>query len=221
VRELTIDLAVARPACAESARALLRAVDGMSELELLDASRCRGWTRLDVVVHLVGGWHELLGGLVSPVDVAPTVDAASYWRAFADDFHEDDPVPALMAQRRRTSAYARPAAAREHLRDVGAAVLRGIDAMPGRRCLWQGQVFEPGDFLTVWAVEHAVHHLDLLSEEPVPADGLRLARRTVEALLGESFSESWSDTTATLVGTGREPVPDDAAHLASRLPALG
>jgi len=218
---LTIDLAAARPACAESTRALLRAVDGMSELELLDPSRCRGWTRLDVVVHLVGGWHEMLGGLVSPVDASPTVDSASYWRAFADEFHDDDPVPTLMAQRRRTAAYARPSAALEQLHDVGAAVLRGIDAMADRRCLWQGHVFEPGDFLTVWAVEHVVHHFDLLSEEPPPADGVRLARRTVEALLGETLPESWSDATATLVGTGRETVPDDAAHLASRLPALG
>ena len=218
--ELTIVPAAARPACAESVRALLRAVDGMSELELLDVSRCRGWTRLDVVVHLVGGWHEMLGGLVSPVDGPPTVDSASYWTAFADAFVDDDPVPTLMAQRRRTAAYARPAAAVEQLRDVGAAVLRGIDAMPDRRCLWQGHVFEPGDFLTVWAVEHVVHHLDLLSEEQPPSDGLRLARRTVEALLGEPLPASWSDTTATLVGTGREAVPDDALHLASRLPVL-
>lgn len=217
---LTVDPTAARPACAESVRALLRAVEGLSELELLDPSRCRGWTRLDVVVHLVGGWHEMLGGLVSPVDASPTVDSASYWTAFADAFVDDDPVPTLMAQRRRTAAYARPRAAVEQLRDVGAVVLRGIDAMPDRRCLWQGQVFEPGDFLTVWAVEHVVHHLDLLSEEQPPADGLRLARRTVEALLGEPMPASWSDMTATLVGTGREAVPEEAAHLGSRLPVL-
>jgi uncharacterized protein (TIGR03083 family) len=219
--ELSIDLATARAACAESVRALLRTVDGMSELELLDASRCRGWTRLDVVVHLVGGWHEMLGGLVSPVDDTPTVDSASYWTAFTDEFHDDDPVPTLMAQRRRTAAYERPASACEQLRDVGAAVLRGIDAMPDRRCLWQGHVFDPGDFLTVWVVEHVVHHLDLLSQERPPADGLRLARRTIEALVDEPLPGSWSDVTATLVGTGRESVPGEAAHLASRLPALG
>jgi hypothetical protein len=217
---LTIDPTAARPACAESVRALLRAVDGMSELELLDASRCRGWTRLDVVVHLVGGWQEMLAGMVSPVDGAPTVDSASYWTAFADAFVGDDPVPTLMAQRRRTAAYGRPSAAVEQLGDVGAAVLRGIDAMPDRRLLWQGQVFDPGDFLTVWAVEHVVHHLDLLSEEQPPADGLRLARRTVEALLGEPLPASWSDTDATLVGAGREAVPEEAAHLSSRLPVL-
>jgi uncharacterized protein (TIGR03083 family) len=220
---LSIGLSTARPACAESVRALLRAVEGMNELELLDASRCRGWTRLDVVVHLVGGWHEMLGGLVSPVDAPSTVDSASYWTAFAGD-QDDDPVATLMAQRRRTAAYARPAAAVEQLRDVGAAVLRGIGAMPDRRCLWQGHVFEPGDFLTVWAVEHVVHHLDLRSEEQPPADGLQLARRTVEALVSDPLPASWSDTTATLVGTGREavpgPFPDGAAHLASRLPVL-
>jgi uncharacterized protein (TIGR03083 family) len=219
---LTVDLAIARRACTASLTALLDAVDGLSELELLDASRCRGWTRLDVVVHLVGGCSELMQGLLTPVDDAPTVDSASYWTAFADQYHDDDPVPALMFQRRRTAAYDRPATAREHLREVGAAALRGIQVMPDRHRRWDRQVFTAGDFLTVWVVEHVVHHLDLLgAEPPPPSQGLALARRTVEALLGEPLPGSWSDETATLVGTGRVPPPDDAAHLASRLPVLG
>jgi Mycothiol maleylpyruvate isomerase N-terminal domain len=216
---LSIDLETARPACVASVRALLDAVDGIAELELLAASRCRGWTRLDVVVHVIGGWHEMLGGLVSPVDASPTVDSATYWTAFADELGDDEPVLTLMAQRRRTAAYARPAAACEQLRDVGGAVLRGIEAMPDRRCLWQGHVFEPGDFLTIWAVEHVVHHLDLLAGQP-PADGLRLARRSVEALLEEPLPEAWSDQTATLVGTGRLAPPVEVAHLVERLPVL-
>src|SRR5687767_7765505 len=117
--ELTVTLDDARRPCLDTVRGFLRAVDGLSEYDLLGSSRCHGWTRLDVVVHVVGGWQEMLGGLVSPVDDAPSVDAASYWPAFADEYGDEDPVATLMLQRRRTAAYARPAAACAQLEDVG------------------------------------------------------------------------------------------------------
>lgn len=112
---LHVALEDGRVACAESITAFVQAVEGFDELELLDASRCRGWSRLDVVVHVIAGWQEMLQGLVSRVDDEPTVDAASYWPAFAAQFATDDPVPTLMSQRRRTSAYPRPASATAEL----------------------------------------------------------------------------------------------------------
>jgi hypothetical protein len=131
---LTVALDAGRAACADSAAAFLRAVDGMREYELLGASRCHGWTRLDVVTHMIAGWHEMLEGLVSPVDSEASVDAASYWSTFATEYATDDPVPTLMSQRRRTAAYARPASAIGQLHDVGEATLRGIDSFDGRPC---------------------------------------------------------------------------------------
>ena len=73
----TAALGAGRAACSESIRAFRHAVDGLSEFELLDASRCHGWTRLDVMVHAIAGWPDMLGGLVSLAESAPTVDAAS------------------------------------------------------------------------------------------------------------------------------------------------
>ena len=218
---LSVALEDGRVACADSIAGFLRAVDGLSEYDLLDVSRCHGWTRLDVVVHVIGGWEEMLRGVVSRVDSAPTVDAASYWTAFAAEFATDDPVPVLMSQRRRTAAWARPAAATAELHDIGAALQRGVSLVADTPCLWQGHVFAAGDFLAVWAVEHVVHQLDLRSEAPPPASALRLARATVESLVGEPLPSSWSDLDATLIGTGRVVAPDDSGALASRLPALG
>jgi hypothetical protein len=217
--DLTIDLATARAACHESVTAFLRAVDGFDEMALLGSSRCHGWTRLDVVVHVLGGWQEMLGGFVSPVDGDPTVDAASYWPVFAEE-EAGDPLVTLMAQRRRTGSYSRPGSARDHLHDVADAVLRGIASIADGRYLWQRQVFTAGDFLAIWAVEDAVHHLDLLTEEPVPGSALELARATIEALAGP-FPESWGPEDVVLVGAGRRPVPDGTGTLAARLPALG
>jgi uncharacterized protein (TIGR03083 family) len=215
---LTIPADVGRAECLASLDAFLDAIGGLSEYELFASSRCHGWTRLDVVVHVSAGLQEILSGLVSPAAGPPTVHAASYWRAFAEEFGGEDPVEVLTSQRRRGTAYARPAAAVEQLRDVAAAVERGIDAATDRPCLWQGHVFTTGDFLAVWAVEHVVHHLDLLVPAPPPAGGLALARATVEALLGEALPREWDDETAVLLGAGRLPVPEP---LADRLPVLG
>lgn len=219
--ELSVPLEEGRAACADSIGAFLRAVDGFSEHDLLGASRCHGWVRLDVVTHVVAGWQEMLGGMVSPVEDAPSVDAASYWPAFASEYETGDPVPGLMSQRRRTAAYARPSSATAQMRDVAEALLRGIGAFQDGRYLWQGHVFTAGDFLAVWAVENVVHQLDLLSDEPVPPDGLTLARKTIEALVGEPLPTAWDDRSATLIGTGRMAVPPGAGSLAAWLPALG
>jgi hypothetical protein len=217
---LTVDLERGRRAFAESVESFVRAVDGFDEYALLGSSRCHGWTRLDAVVHVIAGWTEMLGGLVSVVDTEPTVDAASYWPAFAAEY-AGDPLPPLLAQRRRTTAYARPASAVEQLHDVAAAMLRGAEGVRDVRYLWQAHVFEPGDFLAIWAVEDVIHHLDLLSQEPPPADALELARSTVEALAGATFPEAWAAQDVVLVGTGRLPVPDGLGALGDRLPVLG
>jgi uncharacterized protein (TIGR03083 family) len=219
--DLAVDVVAGRSACSESVGAFGRAVDAFSEYELLGASRCVGWTRLDVVVHVLAGWQEMLGGMVSIVDAELTVDAASYWSAFAAAFGSEDPVTSLMSQRRRTGLYARPASAVEHLADVGAALVRGIAGLPEAHFLWQGQVFTAGDYLAVWAVENVVHHLDLLSDEPAPPDALSLARATIEALLGETLPSSCTDADATLIGSGRSAVPAELESIAARLPVLG
>jgi hypothetical protein len=218
---LAIGLGAGRIACVESIDAFVRAAESQGEYELLGASRCHGWSRLDVVVHVIGGWQEMLGGLVSPTEAEPSVDAASYWPAFAREYATDDPVPVVMSQRRRTAAYARPAAATAQLRDVAAAVRRGAISLQSGRYLWQGHVFAAGDFLAIWAVENVVHHLDLLSDISAPSGALGLARATIEALVGQPLPATWADMDAVLIGTGRTPVPADAGGIAARLPALG
>lgn len=218
---LSVALEDARAACEDSIDAFCAAADSFSEYELLGASRCHGWSHLDVVTHVLAGWQEMLSGLVSLVEDEPSVDAATYWTAFAVQYATDDPVPALMFQRRRAVAYARPSAATEHLHEVAEALLRGIRTIRGGHHLWQGHVFTAGDFLAIWAVEDVVHQLDLSSSKPAPSSALKLARLTIEALVGEPLPETWDDLDAVIIGTGRAPVPADAGPLTGRLPALG
>ena len=219
---LTFATEPARAAFVGSVTSFVDAAEAMPEHDLLGASRCHGWTRMDVVVHVLAGWQEMLGGMVSPTPDPPSVDAASYWPAFADEYSGHDPVAALMSQRRRTAAYLRPASALEQLRDVADAVVRGAGSLAEEgRYAWQGHVFTTGDFLAIWAVEDVVHHLDLLAEAPPPPDGMTMARRTVEALVGDALPASWADTDVVLVGTGRRPAPDELAGIRERLPAFG
>lgn len=210
----------ARSAFELSVTAFSAAVTSMSEWDLLASSRCHGWTRMEVIAHVVAGWQEMLEGFVTIVDDDPTVDAASYWTAFADMTSGSDRVEVLMAQRRRAAAYIRPAALVEQMHDVAGAVLSGARTMGARACRWQRQVFEPGDFLAIWAVEDLIHHLDLLVDDPPPDSALALARATLETLATTPLPADWPDEHAVLIGTGRIPVPDDAGPLAARLPLL-
>lgn len=173
-----------------------------------------------MVTHVLAGWQEMLQGMVAAVDEPPTVDAASYWRAFQADYADQDPVLVLISQRRRSLAFSRPKAARDQLSDVASALLRGIDLLSDKNRSWQGHVFSAGDYLAVWAVENAVHQLDLLSGVPVADSALALTRRTIEALVEEKLPADWKDEQAVLIGTGRLPVPDQDG-LREQLPALG
>jgi hypothetical protein len=216
----TVPLGDARVAFDASVTAFSGAVTSLPEWDLLASSRCHGWTRLDLTAHVVAGWQEMLGGFVTLVDDGPTVDAASYWKAFADATSGSDRVEVLMAQRRRAAAYTRPSGLVEQLRDVAGAVLSGSRTMGARACRWQGQVFAPGNFLAIWAVENVVHHLDLLVDDHPPRSGLALARATIETLAAGPLPADWPDEQAVLMGAGRLPVPDDAGTVGARLPVL-
>ena len=218
---MMVDLEQARAACLESIDDFIAEVEGFDAYALLGPSRCHGWTRLDLVVHQIAGWQELLGGLASVVDEEPTVDAASFWTVFADSEHAEDKVLVLIAQRRRTAAYATPAAAVDELRVVGESVKRGVSACADRPMRWLRQNFSAADYLTIWAVENAMHIQDLFPPAPRPSRALKLARATAESLLGEPLPAEWPDVDAVLIATGRVPVPEDAPDLADRLPAFG
>ncbi len=73
-----------------------------------------------------------------------------------------------------------------------------------------------GDFLATWAVELAVHHVDLGREmdvgQPTPT-ALLVTRDTVAALIGAPIPSGISDLDALLIGAGRIPPPADSPAL--------
>ena len=117
------------------------------------------------------------------VDYDPTVDAASYWTAFADVISGSDRVEVLMAQRRRAAAYTRPSAS-----DRSSFGCRGRSAqrlannrqagmpMAGPSVRARGTSSQSGPWRT-WSTIST--YLSIILP---PRRGLALARATIEAL---------------------------------------
>ena len=204
----------------------------LGDAELLAPSRCLGWTVGDVVVHVQLGLQEMFHGLVSATDSDPDRDAASYWQTQPPAAElGDDQFAHIRYVRTLFSALRRPTSLLDQWHDTAAALGRGVGDLAPGVLDFQSYRLTTGDFLASWAVEVAVHHLDLHPDgsplptpEPAP-DALRLARQTVEALLGEALPQPWTDERVVLLGTGRtQPSSAECEHLgnlAAKLPVLG
>ena len=221
-----IDHAAGRDSFIDELALLLEIAGGLSERDLLAASRCRGWTVADVLTHVHLGLQEMLLGIVSPTGARPTVDATTYWSqapSSNDDAASD--TDHVRYVRLVTSAYQRPSGGIRHLTVTGSTVMRAATRSPASNLDFQGHVITTGDFYATWAVELAVHHLDLGLElilEPPDTGALDLARQTVEELAGGPFPPDLSQTDVILIGTGRLPVPLlDQRFAGLTIPAFG
>jgi uncharacterized protein (TIGR03083 family) len=222
-----VDHDEAREAFLSGLDGFVAAVRTLSDLDLMASSRCTGWTVADVVVHVHLGLQEMLLGLVTRTGESPGTDASGYWRSTAPA-DEDDQVAGMRFVRLLGAAYRQPAGAVRHLLPTVAGVRAATASLDPGAVRFQGHVLSTGDFLATWAVEMAVHHLDLgreLTLPPPSRPALRLARLTVEALAGAAAPPDWPDDTTVLLGTGRIP-PDGgqrtaAPALTTAFPVLG
>ena len=89
---LTVALDEVRPLFVEQAGEFLTVCRDHSDLDLLDPSLCRGWSRLDLMVHVRAGLDEMAATAGAYTDRTPDCDAATYWTCHPDD-RDDDPVP--------------------------------------------------------------------------------------------------------------------------------
>lgn len=208
-------------------QAISEVVDGLSDADLVRATGCEGWRVADLVVHLQLGGADLLIALAERTDAAADRDFVSYWQDWPPN------SPATFADLRRTwavaASYATAAGLRRHFADVVSAASNASRAAPAGRVRFQGHVLEVEDLLTTWAVEFALHHLDLLVEidgrqGPRP-EALDLVALTLDRLLGVGHPPWWARLTYLRKGTGRQALDiDDREFLgedASRYPAFG
>ncbi len=206
---------------------LRQIVAGVSDAEIVRATSCEGWSVADLLVHLRLDGEELLRGLTVPCDDPVDRDYVSYWK--------DWPAsgPATFADVRwiwaTAASYATTDSLRSHFDEVMTAAAAVSRVAPGGRVRFQNHVLSIDDLLTMFSVEFAVHHLDLLvavPDRPGPEPGaLALAASTLDGLLGPRHPTSWDQLTYVRKATGRQRL--DAADIAelgadsSRYPAFG
>lgn len=162
-----------------------------------------------MVTHVRLGLEELAAGLLAAAErETATHDAATYWQTQPPGGRG---VDGLLAVRRVAAATRTPRGALGPLDRVSDALLVAVGRLPDRVLAFQGCALTSGDLLATWAVELAVHQLDLGRELDVarPDTGaLAVSRRTVEALLGAPLPVA-DDADAVLLGTGRRATTDD------------
>jgi hypothetical protein len=175
-----------RVAFLEALDHFLGAVEPLDDHALLGASRCWGWTVVDVVTHVRLGLEEVAACLLSAgaSSAVPHLDAATYWLAHppADPAEE---LAGLLAIRRVASATRAPSTSVTLLRQVTRGLRWTVGRLPEGVVELQGGVLATGDLYATWAVELAVHQLDLARDvdvAPPTTVALGLARRTVDAL---------------------------------------
>lgn len=116
------------PALACQIEPFLAAADAFNDLDLLDPSLCRGWSRLDLVVHVCAGLEEMAAERLLGASHRQTpMRRRTGGRTRARDA---DPVDGILWLRRVASAYRRPRHALEHLKDVAVGVINTIHVMP-------------------------------------------------------------------------------------------
>ncbi|MFW6691027.1 maleylpyruvate isomerase N-terminal domain-containing protein [Streptomyces sp. MAR4 CNX-425] len=205
--------------------ALRAAVADLADEDFARPSGCAGWLVRDLVCHLVIDAQDVLITLVTPADGEPTADAAGYWHVSDEPPTGADPLDALTV--RLAAAYGDPALLKFHLDDVGSAAGRAAGlADPARRVATQDMVLTAGDYLAAYVLEWTLHHLDLTAHLPhvpgPPAAGLAASRALLAEIAGGAVPESFTDTDALLVGTGRRaPTAAERAALgpaAAKLP---
>lgn len=164
----------------------LAAVEPLDDHAFLGATRCWGWSVVDVVTHVRLGLEEVAVSLLTAgaSSAAPDRDAATYWLAGPPGDGADE-VAGIVAVRRVASATRAPSTSVTLLRQVTTGVRWSVQRLPEGVVELQGGVLTTGDLFATWAVELAVHQLDLAREVDVAApatEALDLARRTVDAL---------------------------------------
>lgn len=200
----TVPLSEARSAFLAELDGFHATVSTLDDHALLGPSHAYGWSRLDCVIHVRMGLQELLAGTSARTDVAPDVDAASYWSTWEADADEDV-VPGILMTRRTACAYTRPTHAYEHLHQVVMGLRQTVPTMPDAPVQFQGHAITAGDLLATWAVELVVHHHDVNAPRGPAAlspAALAIGRRTVQALRNNSI-DGGDDLSVLLAGFGR------------------
>jgi uncharacterized protein (TIGR03083 family) len=223
-----IECGRARAAVVASYRALTDDVGKLDEDGLARPSGCRGWSRADLLFHVLLDAQRALVTFATPAAGEPDADFVSYWAPFRPGAEGYDAHARFV--RRVASSYRSDLVIAGQWAETAAAAARAAATLPAdANVATQGHVLVAGDFLATLAVEATIHHLDLKAGDESLAGpsgpGLAVVRETLDGALGQPVPVGWDDVDYALKATGRaELSAGDRAGLgvlAARFPLLG
>jgi uncharacterized protein (TIGR03083 family) len=217
----------ARAAMVASYQAVTDDVGEFDEDELARPSRCRGWSRGDLLFHMLLDAQRALVTFATPANGEPDVDFISYWAPFRPGTEGYDEHARFV--RRVASSYRSDLVIAAQWAETAAAAAHASGLPADITVATQGHVLFVPDFLATLAVEATIHHLDLATGDGSLAGpsgpGLAVTRETLDGLLGQRVPADWDDVSYVLKATGRAELTDsDGASLgalAARFPLLG
>jgi uncharacterized protein (TIGR03083 family) len=175
---------------AASYRAVTSDVERLDEEELARPSRCLGWTRADLLYHILLDAQRALITFASPATQTPDVDFVSYWAPFRPGA-AGYAVHARFV-RRSAAAYRSDLVIAAQWKETAAAAAHAATALAAdAKIATQGHVLTAGDFLATLVVEVTIHHLDLVVGDQGLAGpsgpGLAVARYTFDGISDNRF----------------------------------
>jgi uncharacterized protein (TIGR03083 family) len=151
----------------------------LTEEDLARPSACLGWTRADLLYHLLLDAQRALVTLATPSAAPADVDFVSYWAPFRPGAEGYDAHARFV--RRMAAAYRSDLMIVTLWTETAAAAVHAASTLAeDTKVATQGHVLAAADFLATLAVEATVHHLDLVAADPAlagPSDpGLAVTR---------------------------------------------
>jgi uncharacterized protein (TIGR03083 family) len=216
----SIDAGRTQQAMAAAYQAVTADLDRLTEPELARPSGCLGWTRADLLFHLLLDAQRALVTVATPAVGSADTDFVSYWTPFRPGAEGYDEHARFV--RRGAAAYRSDLSIVARWTETAPAAVRAAAALPPAAVVaTQGHVLAAGDFLATLAVEATVHHLDLVAGDQALAGpsglGLAVTRETLDGLLGPPAVAGWGDREYALKATGRAPLTEpDRARLGAR-----
>jgi hypothetical protein len=203
-----------------------RLVSGFSDTDFGVPTRCAGWDRQALLVHMLSDARRALVTFATPGTGEPDVDAVSYWLDYAPTGGGDGAAQGEFV-RNLSAAYTSPGWVSGMWLETAPAAVRAGRCCPERLVATQGHVLTVADFVETLVLEATVHYLDLTVglEVDAPSDaGLEITLAGLDGLLHQPRPGGWEPLQYVLKATGREPLTTDdrqqLGELADRFPLL-
>ncbi len=203
---------------------------GLSDHDLLTATRCHGWVVADLLFHVTGDAQRALAAFATPADGPADRDFATYWTGFAaEPVGASGSVEGIWSIKRSAAAFFNGRGTTMLWQETAPAAVRAAHLAHADGFIeTQGHVLAVPDFIATLVTEAVIHHYDMivnLPDAPAPDDAaLAVATRTLDGILALKSGDprarrpaGWSAGEYLLRATGRELVD---GPLANYLPLL-